>query len=131
MPLLLETKWNKPEIVRVSQLKDGKAKLEVVETIVGKRRMEFIFEPEDMSILKVREYDERGILWRVYSFSDYVEIDGIKMPRSWGSASGYKPGNLDKFDNEICNFSFNVDYAPDLFTRPLKATTPNAWKHKP
>lgn len=127
IPFILESKWNRPEPQRVTTLQQGRKQVEVVETFFEGKRMDFIYEPEDMLVLEVRFYDDCLHWWMAYSFSDYVDIDGIKMPQKWGLKQGR---NLEKQAFHIIpiNFSFNVDYNPKIFQPPFKATTPDAWK---
>lgn len=129
LPFLLETKWNKPELLRVREIKEGKKKLDLIETIIGKERVNFIFEPEELLVSKV-EFYYQGKVWQTYTFLNYTTIDGIKMPQA------YRLGSiLNNFNDKIkpiqIKFTFNVEYDPQLFERPLIATTPDAWKPKP
>ncbi len=131
IPFILETKWDKPDPQRVSQIKQGKKKLDVIETRFNGFRMDFIYEIEEMLVLEVKFYDEKMGWWKGYSFSNYTEINGIKMPQSWGIKSMAYNLEKEKYRYVNIKFSFNVDYAPDLFTRPLIATGPDGWKRKP
>lgn len=130
LPFLLETKWQKPELLRVKRVKDGKKTLEIIETMVGGRQMDFVYEIEEMLVSEVRFYDQKGRMWQVYAFSNYTTIDGIKMPQTYGQKSGYTEKAISKFAVLPIKFTFNVDYDPELFDRPLKATTSDAWKRK-
>ena len=129
VPFVLETKYNKPEPIRVTQMKQGTKRFEVIETLFDGERLDFIYEDEEMLVLEVKFYDEKLGWWKGYSFSDYTEVNGIKMPQTLGLKSG---ANLEKvaYRNVPVKFFFNVDYDPELFTRPLKATTADAWKRK-
>lgn len=126
VPYLLETKWDKPEPQRVTRVKENKKNFDVIETIFYSMRIDFVFEPEEMLVREVKFYDQ-GKLSQQYNLSNYTDIDGIKMPQSY--AYGW---SLDKFDalkhSVPIKFTFNVEYDPQLFERPLKATTPDAWK---
>ena len=130
IPFLLETKWDKPELLRVSQIKKGKRKFDVIETTVEGKRLDFVFEPEEMLVTEVRFYDEKGEWSHSHAMADYVDINGIKMPRHWAKLFEDDVKN-EKIDYITVSFAFNVDYDPELFTRPLIATTPDAWKRKP
>ena len=129
LPFLLETKWNKPELLRVREIKEGKQKLDLIETIIGNERVNFIFEPEELLVSKV-EFYYKGKLNTTYTFWNYTTIDGIKMPQSWGLGTVLDNFNDKKKLSQI-RFAFNVKYDPQLFERPLIATTPDAWKPKP
>ncbi len=130
LPFLLETKWNKPELLRVTRVKNGKNQDDIIETMVGGRQMDFVFEIEEMLVSEVRFHDKQGVIWQVYSFADYKDVDGIKMPQTFGDKGGYTKASMDKFDIMPIKFTFNVDYDPELFTRPLIATTRDAWKRR-
>lgn len=130
LPFILETRWDKPELRRVTQIRKGNKRLDVIEAIVEGERVDFIYEPEEMLVLEVRFYHGSLGWWMGYSLSNYTEINGIKMPQMWGLKEGKNLENK-SFHTMPIQFSFNVDYDPELFTRPLKATTPDAWKPKP
>ena len=127
---LLETKWDKPELLRVTQIKKDKKVFDVIQAVVGKLRMDFVYEPEEMLVLEVNFYDKNNVLWKKYEFSDYTEINGIKMPQTFGNKQSYRNLEKLKYAYTKIKFSFNVEYDPQLFERPLKATTPDAWKPK-
>ncbi len=131
LPFLLETKWDKPELLQVKRVREGKQTLEIIETIVGGYQMDFVYEIEEMLVSEVRFHDKNGVIWQVYSFSNYTTINGIKMPQTYGLKSGYTEKSMSKFNIMPIKFTFNVDYDTELFSRPLKATTPDAWKRKP
>lgn len=126
VPFLLETKWDRPEPVKVTQIKRGKKKLDVIQTIFDSERIDFIYDPEEMLVLQVDFYDEKLGMWKSYKFSEYTEINGIKMPAKWASRSLILRN--DKFRFRPIKFALNVEYDPKLFERPLRATTPDAWK---
>ena len=99
----------------------------MIETIVEKQRMDFLFEPEDMLVTEVHFYID-GNLISNYVFRDYTTIDGIKMPQSFavgGERENFKP--KEKHYNPI-KFKFNVEYDSQLFERPLVITNRDAWK---
>lgn len=104
--------------------------MDVLETIVGKRRMDFVFEPEELLVSEVRFYYE-GSVWRKFRLSDYTEINGIKMPKKIAEGVEYWDHfNGLKYPEDI-KIMLNVDYDPELFTHPTKATTADAWRRKP
>ena len=123
---LLETKFDKPEPVRISRQRIGKKLYDVLEANFREHIFEFYYEAEEMLVRRVVLYYARGKVLQIYDFDEYEVIDGIEMP-------AYE----DRYDNRIkpgakyrITFGFNVDYDPELFTRPLKATTPDAWKKR-
>lgn len=124
---LLETKWFKPELVRVTRIKDGKKQIDVIETTIGGQRVDFVYEAEELMVSEVRLYSLDGRLLDRTGFSDYGEINGIKIPRK--ITLGWKNERMS--EPLPITILLNVDYDPAIFTRPAKATTPDAWKRKP
>jgi hypothetical protein len=124
---LLETKWDKPEFLRVTQLKKGKKKFDVIEAKIKDQRIDFLFEPEEMLVLQVALYNKKGIVWRVHSFSDYADINGIKMPQKQSLKSGKY---MDRYPDAFypVKFAFNVEYDSGLFDRSPVVTGPDGWK---
>jgi len=125
---LLETKWTKPELLRVERIRKDKNQLDVIETKVGEKRVDFVFESEELLVYEVWWY-YKGVVSQKYRFSDYTEINGIKVPRkiAW-SLNDFKFKGLD--DPGDLKIMLNVDYDPEIFTHPTKATTADAWKRK-
>lgn len=124
---LLETRWEKPDVVRVSRQKIRRKIYDVVETTFRGKRIDFFYEAEEMLVTRVVSYRQDGSVSDTYLFSDYSDAGGVKMPRKKIS---YINTAVDNDVDEIA-FRFNVDYDPDLFTRPLRATGPDAWQRKP
>ncbi len=81
--------------------------------------MDFIYEIEEMLVLEVKFYDEKMGWWKGYSFSNYTEINGIKMPQSWGIKS--MAYNLEKKNIAMLILSF----PSMLTTRPTVHTSSN------
>jgi hypothetical protein len=129
IPFILETKYDKPEPIRITRIKQGGKTFEVLETLFDGERLDFIYEDEEMLVSEVKFYDKKLGWWKGYSFSNYTEINGIIMPQTWGVKNGLDMEKA-KYHNMRVTFSFNVAYDPELFTRPLKATTADAWKQK-
>jgi len=131
--LLLETKWFKPELLRVTQEKDGRRQLNVIETLVAKRRVDFVFEPKELLVLETRWHDDDGSVSYKERFFDYMEIDGIQMPQKISDGLSYI-SRFDKFKGlkhpVETKFLFNVNYLPDLFSNPQPAYGPDAWRHR-
>ncbi len=120
---LLETRFEKPVPLRVVRQRIGKITYDVLETSFGDQRVDFYFEPEEMLVSRVVRFNTSLKVSRTYVFSDYTEIDGIKMPQWQGDEKHSKIYGL--------RFAFNVDYDPAIFTGPLKVTTIDGWKRKP
>lgn len=126
---ILETKWDKPSIIGISRRKEGKQTLDVIEANIGLLKVEFGYEPEEMLVRRIYKY-EGGHLYRIWAFDGYRSIDGIQMPSQIAELSAKEFLKKDKFDYAPISFQFNVDYDPKIFQRPLKSTTPDAWKRK-
>lgn len=129
LPFLLETRWNRPDLLRVRRKTEKHQQLDIIETLINGTRVDFAFEPEELLVREVRFYLDSAV-GCIYRFSDYKRIDGVLMPES--IAVGYFDDDfkgLKKFSP--ITFSFNVDYDPKIFTHQQKATTADAWKHQP
>lgn len=128
LPFLLETKWDKPEPLRVFRIREKKKDFDVIETRINNMRMDYVYEPEEMLVTEIHFYED-GKIWSKYRLYDYTRINGIMMPQRLARGS-----SLFKFsDLKVVipiRFTLNVDYDPQIFERPLKATTPDAWKRK-
>ncbi|MEQ1921703.1 MAG: hypothetical protein ABL952_04260 [Pyrinomonadaceae bacterium] len=132
LTFMLETRWYKPELVQVSRQLIGKRKVDVIQTLVGGARIDFVYEPEEMMVREVWFYYE-GSLIRKYGLGEYKLVDGIWMPHKFSVVGAV---DRDIFSIEIkpdtpVTFEFNVDYDPKIFEPPFKATTADAWKRKP
>lgn len=132
--VLLETKWDKPEVLRVKRIGTGKKMFDVIETIVYGRRVDFIFDPEELLVSYVKFYDESEVFYAAFLFSDYTSIDGIQMPRTWKQSTVYGSDDSVWKDRKAklraIKFAFNVDFDPKLFKRPLRAGSKDDWKPK-
>ena len=124
---LLETKYDKPTPVRISRLKGGRKSYDVLETILRDNRIDFYYDQEEMLVSKIVIYQPSGKVLMTYQFANYTDIGGIKMPQR--EYLGSEDVSIKHYDG--IGFAFNVDYDPELFTRPLIATTSDAWKRKP
>lgn len=123
---LLETRYEKPVPQKVSRGKIGKKTYDVIETIFDKERIDYYYEPEEMRVSQVVLYYNDGSIWRKYEPANYTSVNGIWMPQTL--TVNVNDGQA-QYINQV-EFQFNVDYALDLFTGPLKATTLDAWKKR-
>lgn len=133
LPFLLETRWFKPEPIRVRRFRKGKKTLELIETTFRDHRLDFTYEIEDQLVTEVDEYwgDNapdvlKGRLDQKWAFDDYVDVDGIKLARRWRMI--WFPDLYHAFADQEFRLSLNVDYDPDLFTRTLPAIGSNGWR---
>jgi hypothetical protein len=121
---LLETKWLKPVLIRVSTARIGRRSVDVVQTTVGDKRVDFALDRETHLPMRVSYYHTRGgesVLDVAEDLSDYTETSGIKVPQSRRVGD-----SLDKVRIQI-----NVAYNQDIFSKPPSiAAGPAAWRPK-
>ncbi|CAN5336505.1 hypothetical protein BH10ACI3_BH10ACI3_19450 [soil metagenome] len=131
IPFLLETNWYKPTPIRVKREKMGKKSVDVIEVLMAKTHLQFVYDPEEMLVTEVRFLFDDGTPYQKYRLSNYVDVNGIKMPTAFniGTTSSNFEGLRSK--NMPISFAFNVDYNPKIFEPPFIATTTDAWKRKP
>lgn len=122
---ILETKWDRPFPVTIERRKEGKETFDVIETQIGKLKVEFAYEPEVMLVRRVYFY-ENGLKTETWALDVYRLIDGVQMP----TLVAMQFGKQSKFKLSPITFRFNVEYNPQIFERPLKSTTVDAWKPK-
>jgi hypothetical protein len=127
---LLETKFDKPEILSLRRERDGKITYDVVKARIGTFTLEFAFEPEEMLVRRVYFYNEKGSVWQIYAMDDYKLVDGVQMPQLWDENSIHDK-NPKKFEYVPIKFNFNVDYDPTIFEDSTRPTTSDAWKPRP
>jgi len=126
---MLEMKGDKPEPVRLTSEIHGKTRIEVLRTNVRSYRIDFVYEPEELLVREARLYFKGDDLGMTYSFADYVDVDGIKMPTREGFKLGGKYPDKKFIFNPI-SFQLNVEYDPDLLTRRPPDVSANGWKRK-
>lgn len=121
--LLLETKWMKPVPLKATTERIGLKKVDVVQTDINGVRVDFALDRKTHLAIEVRFYDavNNKTYIDVQRFSDYTDVNGIKVPRT------VKPsdGTVDKFVVQ-----FNVKYNEDIFTKPPTKADPEAWRPK-
>lgn len=132
---LMETKWDKPEPVRVTRIQRGRKAFDVIETRTYGRRIDFIFDPEELLVWEAVLYDEKNTAHTSFLLSDYSLINGIQMPRTWKRLTTFKHDDPSIWNDREpklrpIRFAFNVDYDPQLFKRPLRAGSRDDWKAK-
>jgi hypothetical protein len=77
---LLETKWIKPTPVRMTREYIGLKSVDVVQTQVAGRRVDYYLDRKTHLPQRVITFFESGRVWETYNFSDYITIKGIQMP---------------------------------------------------
>jgi hypothetical protein len=126
---LLETRWVKPEPVKLYSGTIRHKSVDVIQTTVnGYVRVDFHLDRKSHLPLEVAfpSDDSVGIRYGrgtyYATFSDYEDVNGIQMPR--------KVGHLDK-PKISDSVRVNVEYDPDIFERPPTIEAgPDAWKEK-
>jgi hypothetical protein len=129
---LLETRWFRPEPIRVTRVRVGKQLLDVIETKFDGERFDFAIDvsAESLLVYKISRYSK---IYKAGSkpveehlFKDYVAINGIMMPQSEAIVDDGKVGPWYK-----PQFSFNITYDPHFFDAPPPLSAgPDAWKPK-
>lgn len=124
LPELLETKWSKPAMVKASIGRIGLRTVDIVETTVNGKRVDFALDRKTHLPIRVSYYDV--IKGKAYitalDLSDYVEVSGIRVPQKvkYDDGTQYKQ-----------TYQFNVEYNEDIFIKPTTLEAgPEAWKPK-
>lgn len=122
LPYLPETKWLKPVLVGAKTGRVGQQTVDIVETDINGKRVDFAFDRETHLPIRVSYY--RTVKNKTYvtpiDLADYVEVGGIKLPRT----VKYEDGSQDKK-----TYQFNVEYKDDIFTKPINIEAgPEAWR---
>jgi hypothetical protein len=120
----LETKWNKPIVESVSDGKVGSRTVHVVKTSFLGQRSDFAFDIETFYLLRVVYYSD-GVPNNQIRMSDYVEVNGLKMPSRI---------TLEQLDGDMeysVKTLMNVDYDESIFNKPPPFEAgPKAWLKK-
>jgi hypothetical protein len=124
LPLLLETKWSKPTLIKASIGRIGLRPVDIVETTFDGQRIDFAFDRRTHLALRVSYYEI--IKGKTYvtalDLSDYVEINGLKVPATTKSDGG---------GEDKLTYQFNVKYNEDIFMKPPSIEAgPEAWRPK-
>ena len=121
---LLETKWLKPIPIKASAGKIGSKPVDIVQTTLNGQRVDFTLDRGTHLPAKVSYYttDKNRTYVTELRLSDYVEINGIKVPQTITYHDGTKYKQ---------SYQFNVEYDPEIFVKPppLEAG-PEAWRPK-
>jgi hypothetical protein len=138
---LMETNWVRPVPVGARTDGKGRKQLDVVETEVGKLRVDFYLDRK--SRLPVRLVTEwyGGITQATgplglmtVELEDYAAVDGILMPRGVTRKPQIDKGSVTEVareDTERARYTFNVNYNPAIFDGPApKNVKRDDWKPK-
>lgn len=122
---LPENRWFKPELVRATKGRVGLRAVDIVETKEGNNRADIALDRKTHLPVTITYYhtrDNRLVLDNVLRLSDYVEVNGIKVPQKVKDTDGpeYK-----------ISIQFNVEYNEDIFVHPTRIEDgPEAWRPK-
>jgi hypothetical protein len=149
---LMETNWVRPVPIRTYEGRRGLKRVDVVETAVGKLRVDFYLDRKTRLPVKLITDEYRGTKEETQAmgltvyFDNYVTIDGIQMPTRVvreprhvpskdfsvpSSVLSHEPRFPEKVrsDIELLKYKFNVEYETAIFdgpaSRKVKATD---WK---
>jgi hypothetical protein len=124
LSFLLESRWLKPTPLQTRPGTVGARPVDIVQTDVAGARVDFALDREThlpLAVSYYNVYNGRTFI-TTFEFSDYAEVDGIKVPRRIKFSDGTEA--------EI-NVRFNVAYDEAIFAQPppLKAG-PEAWRRQ-
>jgi hypothetical protein len=135
---LMETNWLQPEPLRVRTEGKGKKQLDVIETKVGVLRVDFYLDRKTRLPTKLVTEWYGGIGQATLGggpmtveFGDYVDVDGIVMPRRViREVDGDAPvGEVFRRDTERATYRFNITYNPKILESPApKNAKRSDWK---
>lgn len=135
---LLETKWAQPTPVSVRREIVGKERLDVVRTQFFSFKeyngwgLDFYVDPESLEVRRVAELNGNLKPYRIVYFDGFTTVDGITVPKRFTAyGPSAKIDSPKKSSYAPLEFTFNVEYDEDLFTRaPSVAAGIDAWKRK-
>ena len=120
---LMESRWVRPVPLSASKERRGARPVDVVRTLVNGERVDFVLDGKSHLPLEFSHYYKfRGVeSIHTESMSDYVEIDGIKVPTRITE---------ERFRYRV-EYQINVQYDESLFAHPptIEAGS-EAWKAK-
>jgi hypothetical protein len=137
---LMETNWLRPVPVGLRTERKGMKQLDVIETKVGKLRVDFYLDRKTRLPIRIvtdcfgaigQPTGRHGLM--TIELEDYVAIDGILMPRFvTREPEGEAPvGEVFRRDTECAGYRFNVDYDPKIFEFPAsKKVKRSDWKQQ-
>src|SRR4051812_11154042 len=135
---LMETNWVRPVPVGARTEGKGRKQLDVVETEVGKLRVDFYLDSKTRLPVRIASEWLGGITQAgplgpmTVELEDYADVDGVLMPRRVtrkpriGEASVTE---VSREDTERARYTFNVNYNPAIFDGPAPKNVKRAdWK---
>lgn len=137
---LMETSWVRPEPLAVRTEGKGRNQVDVIETKLGKIRVDFYLDRKTRLPIKLVTDWYGGISQATgklgpmtVELRKYVEIDGIQMPTRVSrerNGDGEGPvGEPYRLDTERAAYQFNVAYDRKIFESPVPTTVKRGdWK---
>lgn len=124
--LLLETRWHKPTFVKLEAGRIGKTDCHVLTVKFGAHVLTYYIDKRSYRVFRASVQSSEPLLFNAdrWELLDYADVAGLQMPRrvSYSSILGFK-------GTAIFDYQFNVEYAPDLFERPVYVEVgPEGWK---
>jgi hypothetical protein len=137
---LMETNWVRPVPVGARTEGKGKKQLDVVETEVGKMRLDFYLDRKTRLPVRIVTEWYGGITQAgplgpmTVELGDYAAVDGVLMPRRVTRKPRIGEGSaaeVSREDAERARYLFNVEYDPVIFDGPApKNVKRGDWKPK-
>jgi hypothetical protein len=119
---LMETRWVRPKPIHTRTEGKGKKQQDVIETEVGELHFDFYLDRKTHLPIKLVTEDERDPrmprrMNLMVTFEDYVEVDGIQMPRRVIREPLLT--QVRRRDTERARYRFNVTYDEKVFNQPV------------
>jgi len=130
---LMETNWVRPVPVNTRTEGKGKKQQDVIETEVGKLRVDFYLDRKThlpAKLITDEYFGDPGLtahMAQMFTFEDYADVDGIQMPRRVVR----EPLGISfvRRDTEQAKYKFNVAYKEEIFNFPVtKKAKAGDWK---
>ncbi|HUE81723.1 MAG TPA: hypothetical protein VMM84_06360 [Pyrinomonadaceae bacterium] len=119
---LMESRWIRPEPVNVNTVRIGSREFDVLQTEVAGERVDFTINRKTHLPVRITFYNqlEGKVYTNVLKLSNYIDVDGIRVPLTIEMDDGHEERSIVKF---------NVEYNDDIFLKspPIEAG-PEAWK---
>jgi hypothetical protein len=134
---LMETRWVRPVPVRARTEGEGGKRIDVVETMVGRTRVDFYLHHRTRLPFKIvtDQFDGVPQLTDKMGLTVYLEkyevVDGIQMPRRVTRQPSVIESTVEEFrhDIESSRYRFNVSYDEKIFEQPVpKNVKRGDWK---
>ena len=122
LPYLLETKWLKPVLVGAKAGTVEQETVDIVETDVEGKRVDFAFDRKTYLPIRISYYStyKNKTYVTAIDLADYIEAGGIKLPQTVRYDDGTQYRNI---------YQLNVEYNEDIFIKPTRIEDGSeAWK---